>query len=93
MRDTFDFMDDANRGRSRFGDSESRRETQSRSDSISLSLMLQQDRPLALMVTDPTKPGSKWISLPKEIIEYDIKSPGIVVVTISEELAKEKGLA
>lgn len=93
FRDTFEFMDDGRRERERFADNESVRGSDSvRSDLIELSLMLQQDRPLALMVTDPNKPGSKWISLPKELIEYEIKSPGVVVVTLSERLAKEKGL-
>jgi hypothetical protein len=94
IRDTFDFMDDGRRQRERFGENESVRGNDSvRSNLVDLSLILQQDRLLALMVSDPTKPGSKWVSLPKSLIkEYEIKSPGSVVVTIAESVARDKGL-
>lgn len=89
-RDTFDMFSPRERGR--FGDDELRGNDSVRSDLTDLVLTLQQDRPLALMVTDPAKPGSKWISLPKSLIEYEVLRQGVVKVTIPERFAKEKGL-
>ena len=84
-RDTYDMFSDRPRGR--FGDNES-----ARSDLIDLTLTLQQDRPLALMVTDPAKPSMRWISLPKSLIEYERVGQSVVKVTIPERFAKAKGL-
>lgn len=92
-RDTYDMFSDPDRGR--FGDNESsdiRGNDSVRSDLVDLTLTLQQDRPLALMVTDPAKPGMRWISLPKSLIEYEKLGQGVVKVTIPERFAKAKGL-
>jgi hypothetical protein len=94
--DSFDMFQDKERGR--FGENE----LQSRpgsgprvtgaSDLVDVTLQLQQDRPLALMVTKPDEPGSKWISLPKSLIEYIDAGGGKVIVTLRRGLAVEKGL-
>lgn len=92
-RDTFDMFQPRDRGR--FGDNETaprRGGVTGSSDLTDLTLQLQQDRPLAIMVTDPAKPGSKWISLPKSAIEYREIGKGAVEVTLPRSLAKEKGL-
>lgn len=97
FRDTFEFMDDGRRQRERFGDNESDSVTGNdsvRSDLIDLELELRQDRPLALMVSDPKSAKAQWIGLPKSLIEYEvIGAYGISVrVSLSLALAKEKGL-
>lgn len=90
-RDTFDLFKEPDRGR--FGDNESIRGNDSvRSDLVDLTLTFRMERPLAIAVTDPAKPGTEWIWLPKSKIEFEKKSATIVVVTMPEWLAKKNGL-
>lgn len=93
-RDTFDMFNPQDRGR--FGDNESqdiRGNESVRSDLVDLELMLRQNRPLSLMVTKHDAPyGAPWVSLPKSLIEYEIRSPLLVAVTMPRMLAREKGL-
>jgi hypothetical protein len=93
-RDTFDRFQQPERGR--FGDNESKHSRGPRvtgaSDLVDLALRLMKNNPLSIAVTDPAKPGSKWIFLPKSQIEYVEKDHGTVIVTLPEWLAREKGL-
>lgn len=92
-RNTFNFMDDNKRERGRFGDNESIRGNESvRSDLVDFTLQLRDERPLAIAVSDPTKPHAKAIWLPKSQIEYVAKGKGVVEVTMQSWLAREKGL-
>lgn len=91
-RDTFDRFSPPDRGR--FGDNEQASQPERLSGAArlhDLTLELKHDKPLAIAVTDPAKPGSKWIWLPKSKIEFEING-AFVTVTIPEWLAKEKGL-
>lgn len=91
MKDTLDMFSTPERGR--FGDNESVRGNDSvRSDLVDLTLILRQDKPLAIAVSDPAKPQSKWIWLPKSKIEYESIGQGNVSVTLPGWMAKEKGL-
>lgn len=91
--DTFDFMDDNRRERGRFGDNESVRGNDSvRSDLVDLTLQLRDERPLAIAVSDPAKPGMKWVWLPKSKIEFVSKGAGVIEVAMPSWLAKEKQL-
>jgi hypothetical protein len=95
-RDAFDMFQKPDRGR--FGENELQHRpgrgprVSGASNVIDLTLQLQQDRPLSLMVTDPDKPGSKWIPLPKSLIEYVDAGGGKVIVTLPREIAAQKGL-
>lgn len=92
-KDTFDMFGHKDRGR--FGDNESApvRGNDSDGSDVDLTLLLRDERPLAIAVTNPAKPiGQKWIWLPKSRIEFEYGGSGTVTVTLSERLAKEKGL-
>jgi hypothetical protein len=95
-RDSFDMFQEPERGR--FGENELQHRpgagprVTGASNLCDLTLQLQQDRPLSIMVTDPDKPGSKWIPLPKALIEYVDAGGGKVLVTLPRSIAKEKGL-
>jgi hypothetical protein len=92
-RDTFDAF--APRERGRFGDKERQRSgprVTGAADLLDLTLRRGKDNPLSITVADPDKPGGKWISLPKSQIEYVDKGHGIVVVTLPEWLAIDRGL-
>jgi hypothetical protein len=95
-RDAYDMFQKPERGR--FGENELRHRpgvgprVTGASNLIDLKLQLQQDRPLSLMVTDPAKPKSKWIPLPKSLIEYRDIGNGVVEVTLPRSLAHQKGL-
>ncbi len=72
-RDPFDQFQQPDRGL--FGDNEqasprsNRQRVTNASDLIDLTLQLRQDRPLSLMVSDPSAgANAKWISLPKSLI-------------------------
>ena len=96
IRDSFDMFEKPDRGR--FGENELQHRpgagprVTGTSNLIDLTLQLQQDRPLSLMVSDPDKPGSKWIPLPKSLIEYVDSGAGKVLITLPRSVAKEKGL-
>lgn len=90
-RDTYAAMQPRQRGL--FGDAEQAGPTRAaRSNLVDLTLELREDRPLSIAVTDPARPGGKRLFLPKSQIEYEIKAPGVVVVTLPEWLARDKGL-
>jgi hypothetical protein len=94
-RDTFDMFEDRPRGR--FGDGEAsdtsiRCNADARSDIIDLTLEAKANRPLAIAVVDPAKPGASWVWLPKSKIEIETRGSGVVVVSLPSWLAKEKGL-
>jgi hypothetical protein len=95
-RDTYDLFQDPERGR--FGENELQHRpghgpaVTGASNLVDLVLQLQQNRPLSLMVSDPTKPGSKWIPLPKSLIEFVEVGNGQVEITLPRHLAAEKGL-
>jgi hypothetical protein len=95
-RDSFDMFEKPDRGR--FGDNELQHrpgrgpKVTGASNLIDLTLQLQQDRPLSIMVSDPDKPGSKWIPLPKSLIKYLDVGSGKVLVTLPRSVAAEKGL-
>ena len=98
MPDTFDRFQKPDRGL--FGDNEMAPQhhpgrgprVTGASDLVDITLQLQQDRPLALMVSDPDKPGSGWFSLPKSLIEYTDAGNGKVLVTMRRIIAEERGL-
>lgn len=92
-RDTFDMFARPDRGR--FGDNESgsiRGNDSVRSDLVDVTVILRDDRPLAIAVTQMQGAGAKWIWLPKSKIEYVAKGNGVIEVTMPTWLAKEKGL-
>lgn len=92
-RDTFDMFAPPSRGR--FGDNESdsiRGNDSGRSDLVDLTLILRDDRPLSIAVTQMQGAGARWIFLPKSKIEYVAKGKGVIEVTLPTWLAKEKGL-
>jgi hypothetical protein len=99
QRDTFDMFAPPERGR--FGDNE----TQVRpgrgprvtgaSDLLDLTLMLKAQTGKAIGVLDPAKPAlnnGQPIWLPKSQIEFEPGRGGVVVVTIPEWMARQKGL-
>jgi hypothetical protein len=92
-RDTYDMFSPPDRGR--FGDNEQRApkgRVTGASDLIDLKLQLRQERPLAIMVSDPAQgANAPWISLPRSQIEY-VADGAFVTVTLPEWLAREKGL-
>jgi len=96
-RDTFDNFQKPERGM--FGDNERQHrpgrgpKVTGTSNLIDLTLRLMKDNPLSIAVTDPAKPGAKWIFLPKSQIEYVDKGHGVVEVTLPGWLAADKGLA
>ena len=94
-RDTYDMFEQKDRGR--FGENEERQHRPGRgprvtgaSDLHDFKLVLRREKPAAIAVSDPTKSESIW--LPKSQIEWDHTSGGLVVVTMPEWLAREKGL-
>lgn len=93
MRDSFDRFTPRQRGL--FGENES---AGSRDDDVErvrltdVTLVLRQERPVSIMVTQTEAAGEKWISLPKSWIEFRKLSPTIVEVTLPEKIAREKGL-
>jgi hypothetical protein len=89
MRDTFEAMRPC--GRDLFGD-EPRDTGSVRSDLVDLALTLRMEKPLAIAVTDPAKPGMAWVWLPKSRIEFEPRGKGVVMVTLPERLAIEKRL-
>lgn len=89
-RDTYDMFQPRERGR--FGDEEIRGDDSARSDLVDLTLVLRSDKPLAIAISDPSSNKSKWIWLPKSQIEYVGKGKGMIEVTMSAWLAKDKGL-
>jgi hypothetical protein len=92
-RDTYDRFTPHDRGL--FGENE---ESPSRNDNIErtrltdVTLVLRQDRPAAIMVTQTDTAGERWISLPKFAIEYRKINVTTVEVTLPEKMAREKGL-
>lgn len=90
FRDTFEFMDDRSQARGRFGEA-ARDNEATKSDLIDLDLFYCGQTPLAISVKKQDAVGP-WIWLPKSQIEFDLKGPGQVRVTLPEWLAKEKGL-
>lgn len=96
MRDTRDMFDPPERGR--FGDNERQirpgrgPRVTGASDLIDLVLTLRQEKPLAIAVTDPAGPQSRWIWLPKSQIEIEKIGKQTIKVAIPEWLAKEKEL-
>lgn len=96
MKDAFDRFQEPERGR--FGDNEAtpspgrRPRVTGASDLVDLTLQMHQNKPLAIAVTDPAKPSSKWIWLPKSQIEIEPKGGAVVVVTMPEWLASSKDL-
>lgn len=91
---TRDLVDTFNRNadRGRFGDQEIRGNDSVRSDLIDLMLVLRLEKPKSIAVTLVEGDDVKWIWLPKVLIEFEIKGPRLVNVTLSGRLAKEKGL-
>lgn len=91
-RDTFSNFQPPDRGL--FGDNEQRHDGDrvTKSDLVDLTLLLQSERPLSIAVRDPAKGAcAPFIWLPKSQIEYEKKSASIVVVSMPQWLAKEKG--
>lgn len=89
-RDAFDALLPRQRGL--FGDDEVRGNESVRSDLIDLTLELRMQKPLAIAVTDPARGGGGWVWLPKSAIEFEVRGRGVVVVTLPERLARDKGL-
>lgn len=93
IRDTADMFEQPERGR--FGENEEQRwpgRVTGASDLHDFTLTLRQERPLSIAVSDPSKPGAPWIWLPKSHIEMERKGGAVVVVTVPEWLAVNKGL-
>ena len=96
MKDTYDMFAPPERGR--FGENETQHrpgrgpKVTGASDLVDVTLRLMKDNPLSIAVTDPTKVGPKWIFLPKSQVEFVDKGHGVVVVTLPQWLAREKGL-
>lgn len=95
-RDSYDMFKVPKRGR--FGDDEQQHrpgrgpKITGASDLIDLTLTIRAQTQKAIQITDYAKPGIGWIWLPKSQIEYEEKGRGIVVVTMPEWLARDKGL-
>ena len=93
FRDTFEFMQERDAPRGRFGEEPIRGNDSVRSDLVDLTLELRRENPLSIAVTDPAKPRAMpWVWLPKSAIEFEKKSASVVVVTLPRRLAKDKGL-
>jgi hypothetical protein len=93
MGDTFDRFVPRERGR--FGDNErapSRPRVTGASDLVDLTLNLMHEKAMAIAVTDPAKPGGKWIWLPRSQCEFERKGSIVAVVTMPQWLARDKGL-
>jgi len=90
--------DDMFEPRGRFGDNEMRaprNRVTGASDLVDVTVYLMHDNPdkKAIAVCDPAKAGkAPWIWLPRSQIEYVKQEPGVVIVTLPEWLAKDKGL-
>lgn len=103
MGDSFDRF--APRQRGRFGDDEFRRRNGGfvnddyprrnqveRVRMFECDMILRQDRPTSIMVSEEEGARAKWIALPKSQIQYEMSSTTMVHITMPEWLAKEKGL-
>jgi hypothetical protein len=89
-RDSFEAMQTRQRGL--FGDDEARGNDSVRADTVELTLLFFEDRPLSIAVSDPAKPGAKRVFLPKSQITWEPRGKGFVAVAMPEWLAAEKGL-
>lgn len=96
IRDSFDMFAKPERGR--FGDNETQHrpgrgpKVTGASDLIDLTLVVRDERPRSIAVTDDSKPGSKWIWLPRIAIEIVAEGVGgVCQITMPEWLAREKG--
>jgi len=95
IRDTADMFKEPQRGL--FGENEERRRPGSgprvtgASDLHVFKVQLKMDKPASIAIMDPAKPGS-WIWLPKSQIEFENAAAGLIVVTVPEWLARDKGL-
>lgn len=65
-----------------------------RPDLVELMLVFQREsqRGAAIAVSEIAGSKAEWIWLPKTAIKFEHKAKGMVVVTLPERLAKEKGL-
>src|ERR1700689_494729 len=91
----------APRERGRFGDNESpdNRGQAARvtgaSDIIDLTVYLMMDKPdkKAIAIRDPAKGGTApWVWVPRSMVEYVNAEPGLILLTLPQWLAKDKGL-
>ena len=90
----------APRERGRFGENEEQHRpgrgprVTGASDLIDLTVWVMMDNPdkKAIAVADPAKAGKTWIWLPRSQIEYVKAEPGLIVLTLPQWLAKDKGL-
>lgn len=92
-RDSYDRFQPRERGL--FGDNEYRRDDVrvTKSDLVDLTLTFRMERPLAIAVSDPAAAANApMIWLPKSQCEFERKSATVVVVTMPQWLAREKGL-
>lgn len=98
QRDTYDMFEQPQRGR--FGENEEQHRPgrgpriTGASDLHDLTLVLKHEKPAAIAVVDPAKPqlnDGKWIWLPKSQIEWAHSRGGVIVATMPEWLASEKG--
>ncbi len=90
-RDAFDLF--GSRPRGRFGDDEAKpRNRHSSDERVTLTLKLHRDNPLSLTVSDPDKPHSRWVSLPKSEIDHRDLGHATVEVTLPEWLAAKEEL-
>lgn len=97
MHDSYDMFAPQDRGR--FGENEQQvrpgrgPKVTGASDLVDLTLVIRDERPKAIAVTDDAKPGCKWIWLPKSQVEIVAQGVGgVCQITMPEWLAKEKGL-
>jgi hypothetical protein len=88
------------RERGRFGDNESAdkrvrpQRVNGASDLVDLTVWIMMDDPnkKAIAIADPAKPTKTWIWLPRSQVEYVKAEPGLIVLTLPQWLAKDKGL-
>lgn len=89
------------RERGRFGDNESA-DNRGRaprvtgaSDLIDLTVYLMMDKPekKAIAIRDPAKGATApWVWVPRSMVEYVTAEPGLILLTLPQWLAKDKGL-
>lgn len=92
-RDTYDRFAPCQRGL--FAENElapERRNEVEKARLTDVTLVLRQERPASIMVTQTDAAGEKWISLPKSWIEFRKLNATTVEVTLPETIAREKGL-
>jgi hypothetical protein len=91
----------APRERGRFGDNESAdnhgraRRVTGASDLIDLTVYLMMDKPdkKAIAIRDPAKGATApWVWVPRSMVEYVNAEPGLILLTLPQWLAKDKGL-